>query len=184
MADGHATIISVASIQRIPPSNLGTLTAGNAAYPEADLGIFVPFSVPNDVTCRRMFWRNGAVADATIDVGIYGSDGTRLTSSGPTGNTGTNAWQAVDVTDQALSANTLYYMAITNSVAGAGDTLYRYTTGLTGGGGYWGMYGVLKQASLASSTLPATATMEAWANEADYMPMFGLTTSTTQPTFT
>jgi hypothetical protein len=185
MADGPAAGIVVRSEDCMDKPFVDTLTVGNAAWFEADTGIFVPFTIPEAATAYRMYWYNGTIsAPPNIDVGIYSSAGTRLTSSGPTAQSNSNDHQIVDTANVSLDANTLYYMAMVVST-NATDTFSRYTiTTLTAGNEHiLGLYGCLKQESLSSTTLPSSATMAAWAGKAAYLPRFGvlLTTSTDQP---
>jgi hypothetical protein len=181
---GPRTVISVVSTDRFSPAWLGIMSVGSAAWPAADLAIFIPFTTPDDITARRMFWRNGTDGTGTLDIGIYNASGTRLSSSGPTATSGSNTYQYVDIADVALSKNTVYYLAAVSSTAASG-TFYRTASAYgTFDNGFPGFLGVLKQESVSSSTLPATATFAAWDNHADFVPVIGLTTSTSQPVLT
>ncbi len=145
----------------------GQGSPGLAAWPAANLVIFVPFWIPEATTFTKMFWNNGAVA-GNVDVGIYGTDQTRLVSMGSTAVAGANATQIVDIADTTL-ARGRYYMAM---VADTGTTLtlLRAAPILA----VCQSFGLLQQASvtLPLSTNASPATFAKYAQA--YVPHFGV----------
>lgn len=84
----------------------------SVAYPTANRMFAYPFSVASPKTVSKIIVPVGAATSGNLDVGILGPTGTRLSSSGATAVGSTNTAQTVDITDVALTAGTLYYVAI------------------------------------------------------------------------
>lgn len=120
------------------------------AWPLANLALFVPFRVSQTIIAVKMFWFNGTAGTDSVDVGIYGQDGTRLVSSGSTLTSGASSKQEVDITDTTLTPG-LYYMAM--AMNGTTNTIVRFSAGLTGPLSGWGLYELT-----SAFALPATAT--------------------------
>jgi len=79
----------------------GNLAYGFNAWPAANRGIYIPFTITNPAKAQQMFWENSGVA-GTTDIGIY--DGTsfkRLVSLTATTNAGTI--QVGNITDTILT---------------------------------------------------------------------------------
>lgn len=91
--------------------NNGLVTAASAAYPSANLALFLPFLLGSPTTVTKLCVVNGGTASGNVDVGIYDAVGTRIASAGSTAQAGTNALQAFDITDVVLGAG-LYYLAV------------------------------------------------------------------------
>lgn len=99
--------------------SIGTLAAGMAdtanasiAWSPANTAVFVPFSLWKPRTAKKMFVYNGATASGNFDIGVYNDSGTRLVSSGSTAQSGTDTVQEVDITDTALPAGQLLWLAL------------------------------------------------------------------------
>lgn len=133
-----------------------------AAWPAANLAIYVPFVLDRQAVAAQMFWENGAVA-GTTDVGIYDEQGTRLVSLGATTNAGTV--QLGNIADTTLPPG-VYYMAGLASTA----TTQTYWSGAIGVP-MLRAAGVRSQA-VGAAALPATATFAAMAN--GYLPFVGV----------
>lgn len=82
------------------------------AWSPTNGAIFVPFSLWKPRTAKKMFVYNGAAVSGNVDVGIYNDAGTRLVSAGSTAQAGTDVVQEFDITDTALPAGQLLYMAL------------------------------------------------------------------------
>ena len=83
----------------------------SSVWPAANLAMFFPVSLESPVAVKRFWWENGATAAGNVDMGLYTRDGTRLTSTGSTAQSGTSVLQSADVTD-VIVAPGLYYIAI------------------------------------------------------------------------
>ncbi len=142
-----------------------TATA-SAAYPTANLALFIPFKVFKRITAVQMFVYNGATVSGNIDVGIYDKNGVRLISAGSTAQAGTNALQAFNITDTPFGPGTFYLAVALDNTTG---TLFRGTLVVNIQPGTLGM------AQMATAfALPATATFAQIAG--NYIPLIGLTT--------
>ncbi len=84
--------------------------AASAAWPSANLAIFVPFQLAVPVTVYKMATGSGATAAGNFDIGIYDAAGNRLVSSGTTAK-GASTEHIIDVTDTVIGPGT-YYLAM------------------------------------------------------------------------
>jgi hypothetical protein len=139
-----------------------------AAWPAANLVIFVPFWVPEAVTMTKMFYGIGASGTANLDMGIYAEDGTRLVSSGSVAASGSTTTQVIDITDTTL-ARGRYYMAM------EADTVTTFTAfSKAPAVGICQALGLLEQASVAIplSTNASPATFAKYTRA--YIPFVGV----------
>lgn len=125
--DMNGSIIGVFSPESITDiSNLGlniAIDASAAAWPAANLAIYIPFRVAGIAIATKIFWYNGAtVGTNSVDVGIYDAQGNKLVSSGSTLTAGVSSLQSADITDTTLRRG-LYFMAM--AVNGTTDTFSR-----------------------------------------------------------
>lgn len=146
----------------------GIESTASAAYPSANLAIYVPFMLAERATVTQMWCINGTTANSNIDVGVYastaaGGPGPRIISKGPTAQSGTSVFQAFDITDTVLAPG-IYYMAI--SCSATTGTFFAVAPNAE----FLRAFGVLQQAS--AGTLPASATPATMAQA--YLPVFGL----------
>lgn len=86
-----------------------------AAWPAANLVIYVPFGVPEPVTITKVFYGIGAAA-GNIDMGIYQPDGTRLVSLGTTAAAGASTIQVGDIVDTTLARGVYYFALVADTV--------------------------------------------------------------------
>lgn len=135
----------------------------SAAWPSANLAIYVPFFTPVPFIAANMFTMNGATASGNIDIGIYAADGTRLVSKGSTAQAGTSQTQAFAVS--AVLAPGDYYMAL--AMDGTTGTAFRSAINAR----LAETLGCFTQA--AAFPLPANATFAAYSQA--YLPVFGVT---------
>lgn len=142
---------------------------GSNNNPGANVGWFVPFTVPEPVTVTKLFWGNGAAVAGNVDAGIFQEDGTRLVSAGTTAQSGTSNLQVVDVTDTRLERGR-YYLGLCGDTTG---TTQRFLAN-TSAAGIWQALGVLKDSSCAPpmSTNANPATFEAY--DLAWLPLVGL----------
>ena len=127
---------------------LGSGFATAAAWPSANLAIYVPVSVTEQITVYQMSIEVGAQA-GNFDVGIYNEGGTRLVSSGST-VVGAAGLQPFNITDTILSPGIYYLAGVCSTVttatflSGAPDLKIARTCGV--------------QQQATALPLPATAT--------------------------
>lgn len=140
-----------------------TPTAPAAAnWPSANLGIYVPFELPNAVTVTSGFYYSNATT-GNIDIGVYNGAGTRLVSAGSTA--GATGWVNVTLTSTLLQPGR-YYMAFARSATASTFRVAAATP-------IDAAMGVKQQASALA--LPGTATFADAAT--GYIPVFGLSIS-------
>jgi len=138
-------------------------SVGGAAWPGANLAIFVPWRVTARTWVCRV-WYLSANATGNVDVGIYRDDGSLVVSSGATAQGSTNVVNFINITDTQIPPGD-YFLAL--SCASASAQPYR-----SNNGGFSRSQGVCQMA--AAHPLPATATF-AVAGQ-DYIPFFGIST--------
>lgn len=119
---GHGSVLSTATALL----GLGVLAASDAAWPSANLAIFIPVRVATPVTICKIIVGAGATATGNFDVGIYDAAGNRLVSSGATAK-GTNTEHVIDITDTTIGPG-LYYIALSASTT---NNYVRYVPGGT-----------------------------------------------------
>lgn len=141
-------------------------SSGLAAWPLANLALFVPFTIAVPTTIVKIMWVNGATVSGNVDVGLYDSQGNRLVSSGTTAQTTVSVVQPVDTTDVTLQPG-VYYMAM--AMDNTTGTTRKFTTGSTA---LCRAVGVYQQVS--AFPLPSSATF-ATASTSDFIPVFGIT---------
>lgn len=112
--------------------------------------LYIPIRVPARVTVKEMGYYPNTTATGNIDVGLYDSAGTKLTSTGSTAKSATGAVIALDVTDYTFGPGT-FYLALCNDTTT--DTFY----GSFQAAPLLGANGVLTE-TLAAVTLPDNAT--------------------------
>lgn len=79
----------------------------------ANLCIYVPLLTAGSIVVSQFWWINGGTVNGNTDIAIYSTDGaTRLIGTGATANSGTNAVQAVNVTDAVLPSSSLLWLAL------------------------------------------------------------------------
>lgn len=91
-------------------SGISVTAPAAAAWPAANLALFVPFRLAVPVTIYKMVIGAGTTATGNFDVGIYDSDGDRIVSSGTTGK-GASTEHVLDITDTQVGPG-LYYLAM------------------------------------------------------------------------
>jgi hypothetical protein len=141
----------------------GNGAPGSATWPAANRAIYVPLRVATPTVFSQAWLKNGSAVSGNVDIGIYSADGTRLVSTGSTAQSGTNAYQTIDMTD-TLVGRGLYYIAL--SIDNTTATTFRRNLDAASMRGV----GVAQEAS--ASPLPASATFAAVVSA--YMPEFGV----------
>ena len=136
-------------------------------WPAANRAFYAPIVVERETVITQLWCLNGSIVAGNIDVGLYASDGTRLTSAGSTAQAGTTVIQKFNITDLFIGPG-LYYLALALS-DGATATVGSMTTSLTQ---INRVCGCAEQAS--AFALPATATFATMAQV--YLPVFGFST--------
>ena len=134
-------------------------TTGNAVWPTANLAIFIPLSIPDDVLVVKFSLLNGIVASGNYDFGLYDSQGNLVVSTGSTAITGTSVIQTIDSTDTLLPRGFYYLGMAVDNITANFSRMAPSAAGLNG-------WGVRQMAS--AFPLPATITLAAPANA--YLP--------------
>lgn len=142
----------------------------NSAWPAANRAVYVPVALHARFTVARFMVCNAGAVAGDLDIGLYNFAGSRLISTGTTAQSGTNAVQYVDVTNQSFPAGN-YWLALV-----LGDTGGRVSTSTTGAGGFEPFWGATLE-NLGSTVLPATMTPAVRA--VGTLPCFGFTQSDT-----
>ncbi len=165
----HKPVLSSGSAEAVSNISLAASTGvTSAAWPVANLGIFVPFTLRSPYLVRRLWWVNGASVAGTTDMGVYTQGGARLVSAGPQTQAGTSQVQTFTPTAVLLDPGS-YYMALSASSTSA--TYLRWVA-LTAR--LLQMWGVAQQGSVA--TLPDPFTLAAIGST--YLPLFGIANAT------
>lgn len=134
----------------------------SAAYPSANLAIFVPLYIAIPCTVTRMYIYNGATVAGNADIGIYDRDGNKIVSKGATALSGTSRLQFFDITDTQLTRGIYYYAMAHDSTS----TFRRFALTIAGAAL---AFGVKQMAS--AYPLPSTATFADFSQTA--LPLFG-----------
>lgn len=102
--------------------NSAQTTLADAAWPNANTAVVVPIILPTNGVITKMFWSNGSTISTpgSVDVGVWSTGGTLLTSTGSQTPSGTTNVQTIDITDYPI-ARGVYYMGMTASVANAAN---------------------------------------------------------------
>jgi hypothetical protein len=149
----------IAAINPWDLSSLGPGILGNpvnsAAWPSANLAIFVPFRIAEITTVYKMACGTGSATTGNFDLGIYDLSGNLLVSTGSTAKTSATSERVVDVTETTLLPGA-YYLAMavdTASAAYVGYTLVNAELGKL-----FGMREVASAFPLPSTVTFATST--------------------------
>jgi len=159
---GDQTLTTIGSMDMLGAAFAWTTPAA-AAYPLANLALYIPFSVSQTLTAYEGWVITGTVAGGNFDIGVYSAAGSRLTSSGATARTASAVVNTTTMTDLVLLPNTRYYMAF----AADATSNYMSTTNVAG---LNEAMGILE--STTSYVLPTTPTMSRTTRA--YVPQFGL----------
>jgi len=138
-------------------------SSASAAYPLANLALYVPFSVSEAVTAYEGWVVTGGTAGGNFDIGIYSAAGARLTSSGSTVRGTATITNTTAMANLVLVPNTRYYLAF------AADSTNTYFASANAAGLHEAM-GVLE--STTSFVLPTSPTLTRTTRA--YVPYFGL----------
>lgn len=104
---GTHSLDSVGGLAR----SVGLAISASAAWPSANLAIFIPVPVYQPVTIAKMSVLNGSAVSGNIDVGIYDRSWKRLVRAGSTAQSGTSSIQIFDITDTFLNKG-LYFLGV------------------------------------------------------------------------
>ncbi len=147
---------------------LSTVAVASAAWPSANLAIFMPFTIRVPTPVVRFFWANGSTVTGNMDVGIYTPDGTRIASQGSTAQTGFASllqFPTAISTKVILPPGPYYFGAACSGTTNAG-----FGQTVTAAEGR--MAGLLQMAT--AIPLPATATFAQWSGT--LLPIVGFWT--------
>lgn len=165
----YSSFISTFSLES-PGVDMAAITGGgtpsSGAWPAANDAILVPIYIQQNTNITRLWVVNGAAASGNMDVGIYTADGSLITSSGSTAQSGTNALQFFNIADVVLSPGA-YYIAC--SIDGTGGTVFRSNLSVVR----------LQEAGAVKGTsaMPLPATLTFATVTAGLYPLMGIETS-------
>lgn len=144
-----------------------TAPIASSAWVGSGVGLFIPFELSNPVVVTGGFYYAQS-GTATVDIGVYRSNGTRIVSKGPT--TMAAGFQALDLTDTLVFPGR-YYIGFSSSLLSASFMRANLPAPIPAA------LGVKQAASV--STLPATAS---WSDTtATFVPAVGLTLADVNP---
>lgn len=167
--DNHIiTPLSFTSIGEVFWGSRNTIV-GSVAWPTANLAIYIPFYIYTPRIITTISWINITAGTDSVDVGIYGQDGSKLVSSGSVLTSGSSAVQTADITDTTLNPG-FYYMAM--AVNGTTAT-FRFPSSITAPQAE--AFGIYEQTS--AFNLPSTATFAV--SSRTILPIIALSTHTT-----
>lgn len=150
-------------MERIPV--LRGSTNASAAYPAANLAIYVPFVLESPVTVYETFVVSGSLTTSNAtEIGVYDTAGTRLFTTATTVNVANDVINSSGMTDYVLSPGA-YYMAFA-----CDGTRNFFATSFVAG--LYQSFGFMEQTGLTGANLPTTATFAAYTRA--YLPQFGL----------
>lgn len=165
----HSPVITTMSAESngFIAGNINQQTPASVVWPTANLAQFIPFSLKYPISVLSLFVLNGATATGNFDIGIYTNDGTRITSLGSTGQSGTNTVQNVSITPVTIGPGNFYLALVLSSASG---TVFSNTVGSsTFIAQSMGLYSQASALPLPASATFATATLSR-------IPVFGLAT--------
>ncbi len=137
----------------------------SAAYPTADLALYVPFSLLERITVVKLFCHNGAAVAGNVDIRLYDINGVALTPSVQVAQAVINVLQEFDIVDVPIGPG-LFYMGIV--LSNVGGALFRGLTLALGGA----LMGMAQEQLAAGAALPNVATFASITGT--YVPHFGL----------
>lgn len=128
--DYNRSVISILTSESIGNelTAVGASSGASAAWPAANLALYVPFRVGHPMLIAQVFWAVGTSGTDSVDFGVYDAQQNKIFSTGTTLTSGSGAVQSVDITDVTLSPG-LYYLAM--AVNGTTNTFTSYGTGMT-----------------------------------------------------
>jgi hypothetical protein len=137
--------------------------AGQAAWPSANLAIYVPLRIPSRIVVRKLWVAVGNTATGNIDMALYDASGVAVVEATAAAHT-SQMEQVFDVTDTTVGPG-LYYIGVASD--SGTDNFNRYTPAAP----VAAAWGVLTQTS--AYPLPSTATF-ALDQTLAYVPVAGL----------
>lgn len=146
----------------------GSAAMASAVWPTANLAFYIPLTVQNTVTVKRIIVLIGGVTSGNLDVGIYNETGARQVSMGSTAMGAASTAQVFDIADTVLTSGR-YYLAI------AVDNITGTTFRAASSAGTNTALGVKEQA--AAFPLPDPATF-AETNTRNHLPNISVTLET------
>jgi hypothetical protein len=121
----------------------------SATFPSANMAFYYPIHLDTFYLIQKFFWMNGNSAAGSIDCGLYTQDGTLITHTGSTSQSGISNLQSASITPLEVGPGQ-YYLALVAS--SSSTTFYAHSVGSALGNNV----GIYLQAS--AFPLPATAT--------------------------
>jgi hypothetical protein len=161
--DGYPTVTVISAIDTMGEVYAYATAPASAAYPLANLALYVPFSVSETVTVFEGWVVAGATAGGNYDIGVYSAAGSLLTSSGSTARTNSTVNNTTTMTNLDLVPGVRYYMAF------AANSTNNYLA-TTHAAGLHEAMGILE--STSSFALPSSPTLARTTRA--YIPHFGL----------
>jgi len=147
--------------------NAGVAISGStAAWPTANLRLYVPFSLPWPYPVKRVFWANGSSAGSNWDFALHSIGGSLIYATGSTAGSGNTTSQFVTPSSMLLLPPGRYYMSLVCDATTANRVFLPTITVIDAR-----MRGLLQEAS--AFTAPATMTGAQYAQTG--IPLCGIT---------
>lgn len=144
---------------------VGATAAASAAYPAANLAIYIPFNLPEPATVYETWVETGTLTTSNgTEIGVYNTDFTRVFHTATTVATASDTVNSSGMTDIVLGAG-MYYLAF------ACDGTRNFVgTAMTAG--FYQTMGIVEQTGLTGSTLPDPMVPVVYTRA--FLPLFGL----------
>ena len=138
--------------------------ASAAAWPSANLAIYIPIRVPVRCVARSLWYASGSTSNGNVDMGLYDAAGDAIISATGASKANGGEVQIFDVTDTTVGPGRYYLALVSDSGT---STFYRIAPAAP----LCAAWGVLTETS--AYPLPATAT---WAvpQTLAYLPVMGM----------
>ena len=146
-------------------TNVASGNAASAAYPQANMVLYVPFVALSTTQVTQMFWYNGT-GTGNMELGIYTEDGIKLASSGVLAMSGTNTSQFYTFPTPVNLGEGLYFVAVVMN-----NTTNRLFSVTGTNPGFSEALGLYQQTG--TFPLPANASFQNMTT--NYIPFIGLT---------
>jgi hypothetical protein len=144
---------------------LGTSTAASAAYPAANLAIYVPFVLEHPATVFETWVETGSLTTSNAtEIGVYDTALNRLFTTATTVSTASDTVNSSGMTDYVLAPGT-YYLAF-----GCDGTRNFNSTALALG--IYQSMGIVEQTGLTGASLPNPMVPVVYTRA--FLPHFGL----------
>lgn len=125
LTTAHPDALGTPAVANIAAGPLGNATS--AAWPTANLALYIPFTLTEWATAYQLLWWVGGTSSGNIDVGIYDAQKNRIVSAGSTAMSATtNTVQELNITDTLMAPGRYFLAAACDNNTG---TVFRIALG-------------------------------------------------------